>query len=688
MLILVGLLFNKVSEWEESRTRLKFQNQADHLAHALDVSFNGYLQKVRSIERFYAASTHVDRNEFHLFTRIALGEFPGIQALEWIPRVADAKRLKFESEAQKDGFSRFSFKERHDDGSMTPAQRRDEYFPVFYVEPLAGNAKALGFDLASSPARKAAMDKARDSGEMVATARIPLVQEKQSQYGFLVFYPIYEKGQQPDNLTLRRQELKGFALGVFRIGDMVNSALANLDKTNLQIRLLDHSAPVESQELFNLTGGFTAFAGLQLEVPLDMTGRQWVLIFAANREYAALHSTGYPWMVLAAGVVITALFGLFLMTLTERTSHIEELVRQRTAQLKDSESRMNAIFATAVEAIITIDEFGTIETVNIAATKLFGYSEEEMVAQNVKMLMPSPHREKHDMYLERYKQTGVAKIIGKAREVEGQRKDGSTVPLELSVSDVKLAGRKIFTGILHDLTERKKSDRLKNEFVSTVSHELRTPLTSIQGSLGLIRGGAVGELTDKMANLIEVAHRNSTRLVRLINDILDLEKIEAGKMEFQLQRQELSPLVHQALETNQAYADKHGVKLFIKEDLPGAEASVDSDRFAQIMANLISNAVKFSPSSGTVEISLTRDDGLLKIAVKDHGQGIPASFRERIFSKFSQADGSDTRKTGGTGLGLAICQVILDNMGGRIEFETETGVGTTFYFYLPELSQV
>ncbi len=229
------------------------------------------------------------------------------------------------------------------------------------------------------------------------------------------------------------------------------------------------------------------------------------------------------------------------------------------------------------------------------------------------------------------------------------------------------------------------ASRVKSEFLATMNHELRTPLTSLQGSLGLVIGGVAGQLPEKAASLIEIAHRNSDRLVRLINDILDIEKIEAGKMVFNLQRYDLVALIQQAIEVNQAYAGMFGVSLVFHAPAAGADARVDADRFAQVMANLISNAAKFSHENGSVEVSCRHTKGRIRVAVADHGPGIPEEFRSHLFEKFSQADSSDTRQKGGTGLGLSICKAIVERMHGTIGYATESGAGTTFYVNLPEI---
>lgn len=235
-----------------------------------------------------------------------------------------------------------------------------------------------------------------------------------------------------------------------------------------------------------------------------------------------------------------------------------------------------------------------------------------------------------------------------------------------------------------DITESKKVERLKNEFVSTVSHELRTPLTSIRGALGLIGGGMVGTIPAKANELLEIATNNCDRLIYLINDILDIEKIEAGRMDFKMNAHLLEEMIDKAITANQGYAEKFNVSYKYDNHSEGTEVYVDDNRLIQVVTNFLSNAAKFSPQEETIDIvtELVEKDQV-KISVHDKGPGIDTAFQKRIFSKFAQADSSDTRRKGGTGLGLSISKAIIEQMGGEIGFDTEIGQGTTFYCILP-----
>jgi len=357
--------------------------------------------------------------------------------------------------------------------------------------------------------------------------------------------------------------------------------------------------------------------------------------------------------------------------------------KQAEQDVRDRESRIQAIVDTVVDGIVTINEKGIVETFNPAAEKLFGYAHEEVIGHNVNILMPGPYTDEHDSYLDNYLKSGEARVIGIGREVVGKRKNGSTFPMELAVSEMQVGEQRMFTGIVRNITERKKIDRLKNEFVSTVSHELRTPLTSIRGALSLVLGKSADGFSDKTRHMLEVADRNSERLTLLINDILDLEKIESGSLDFELKAEDLISLAQSAVEANEGYARQHGVKLQYESAIDKAVVKVDSHRLLQVFANLISNAVKFSRQNDIVEIGIKNSNGGYRVSVQDYGRGIPEKFQAKIFQRFSQVDSSDSREKGGTGLGLSITKAIVEHHNGSINFESEQDKGTIFYFDIP-----
>lgn len=359
------------------------------------------------------------------------------------------------------------------------------------------------------------------------------------------------------------------------------------------------------------------------------------------------------------------------------------LIKQVEMAREEQAHHTQTILDNVLDGIITINARGIVTTFNMAAEKIFGFTANEVVGQNVKILMPEPYHSQHDSYLSNYLTSGEARVIGIGREVSGRRKDGSVFPMELAVSEIQHQGESLFIGMVRDITERKRVERMKSEFVATVSHELRTPLTSISGALGLLNGGALGTMPAQAQHLIDIANKNSQRLTHLINDLLDMEKMVAGKLHFDMQVQPLMPLVEQALVANERYGAQYQVTYVVTQRVDDVAVNVDSQRLMQVLSNFLSNAAKFSPAGGRVEVAVQRHGEWLRISIHDHGSGIPDEFLSRIFQKFSQADSSDTRQKGGTGLGLAITKELVERMGGKVGFQTAKGNGTTFYFELP-----
>lgn len=348
----------------------------------------------------------------------------------------------------------------------------------------------------------------------------------------------------------------------------------------------------------------------------------------------------------------------------------EEQLRLQSAAL---ESAANAVVITDVE--------GRIIWVNEAFSEFTGYERDKVIGSNPRILKSGHHD--NDFYKTLW-DTVLSGEVWQG-EIVNRRKDGSHYSEEQTITPVENEAGEIthFVAIKQDITERKKIERMKSEFVSTVSHELRTPLTSIRGSLGLLTGGVAGDLSDQARKLIEIACNNSDRLVRLINDILDMEKIESGKMQFGLRPIDLAPLVRDAVAANEGFAREHKVSIVEQNELDRARVLADPDRLTQVITNLVSNAAKFSPDGGAIQLRVQAHAKGVRISVIDQGPGIPKEFQGRIFAKFSQADSSDTRQKGGTGLGLSISKAIVEKLNGEISFTTKAGEGTEFHVDLP-----
>ena len=239
------------------------------------------------------------------------------------------------------------------------------------------------------------------------------------------------------------------------------------------------------------------------------------------------------------------------------------------------------------------------------------------------------------------------------------------------------------TELLKAKEDAEKANATKSEFLALASHELRTPLTSIKGSLALMADGAIGSVSENSKDMLTIANRNTDRLIHLVNDILDMERIETGNLEYKFNPLNLANLVTEAVETNMGYAEQYGVAFFLDEMDPNTMVQGDNDRLTQVVANLLSNAAKFSPEKGEITISVTSRDGTARVSIADFGPGIPEDRRDHIFDRFTQVDSSNSRAKGGTGLGLNISRSIIESHGGHIDYESEVGVGSEFFFTLP-----
>lgn len=392
---------------------------------------------------------------------------------------------------------------------------------------------------------------------------------------------------------------------------------------------------------------------------------------------AAREALRWRTLVLLLGLIVLLGLSAFLVA---RSQAAKQAALRRS---QDLAARLEAIFDSAKDGMIVLNPSGSIESINPAAAAMFGFTAEGLLRRDIGALFEvAPDRGQVETFLRRLA-ANRREIYGQIQEFVGRHLDGSTFPLEVSVSRVHLAGGALFLAILRDISERREVEQMKSEFVATVSHELRTPLTSIAGSLGLISGGAAGEVTPKVGRLIEIAHSNAARLVRLINDILDIEKIEAGRMQFDIRSLGLAPLLDAAIHQTAGFADEYGVSIRIDPFMPGARVLADEDRLMQVFTNLLSNAIKFSPRGETVTVRVVPLDRRYRISVVDRGEGIPEAFRNRIFEKFAQADGSDTRQKGGTGLGLSIVREIVVRLGGSVSFDSIEGEGSAFHVDLP-----
>lgn len=345
--------------------------------------------------------------------------------------------------------------------------------------------------------------------------------------------------------------------------------------------------------------------------------------------------------------------------------------KQAENELRQSEELKGAILESATDSIMRLNEQGDILSFNSSTCKMFGYSAAEMLGKGIEELVPGLVQELTN------------NKFNVASQFTGIKKDRENFAIEVNLSRLGLEGQPMFVCIIRDITERKKIEEMKNEFITMVSHELRTPLTSIKGAISLLLERDNLDASDSK-KLLDIAYKNCERLIRLINDILDVEKIEAGKMDFKFERVNLKDLLQETVKANSQFADKFKVHFKI-EQIINAPILGDYDRLTQVVTNLLSNAAKFSHENGQISISLVPFDHKFRVIIRDYGAGLPLEFQPKIFGKFVQVDSSTVRGVSGTGLGLNICKAIIDKHQGHLGFISKEGEGSTFYFDLPDI---
>jgi PAS domain S-box-containing protein len=685
------VLFLLASRWEQDRLRVAFNQRAETVATNVETGIDGYLQFLRAIERFYVISGSVDRHKFHQFVQTALRDFPGLAALSWNPRVRDATRASFEAAVRREGYPGFRIMEHDAEGRLRPAARRDEYIVVTYIEPYAGNEAVLGYDIDSDARRRAAIERAHDSGATVATGRIRLVQEPGEQWGILLLQPVYRDGEALNDPESRRRALQGFAAGVLRMSSIVRAAMPVADSHGMSLRFLDESAPQPERALYEINAGVAtpAAEALRFDHVFEAAGRSYRIVALPTPAYLAARPALVAWSVLAASLVFCALLEAFLLFVTGRAAHVARLVEERTRELRDSRERLALAIEGSNQALFDWDVVTGKVVLGEQWSRIIGGGDGSLVTS-----MKDFQSLVHPDDLAQTRQQGADLVRGQRSVYHVEhRVHTATGGWVWISSQAKVVGRDAagratrVAGTNVDITERKEIEHLKNSFIAAVSHELRTPLNAIIGITEmLIEDARDLKRGEEEIEPLERVLRAGRHLLALINDILDLSKIEAGKMELYFDSFSIAPLVEDVVKTIQPLAQKNGNQLVVDCSADIGTMHSDQTRVQQALLNLVSNANKFT-ERGKITISARRaaEDGgaWITLAVTDTGIGMTPELMGRLFQEFVQADATTHIKYGGTGLGLVISRRLSQMMGGDITVESEVGQGSTFTIRLP-----
>jgi PAS domain S-box-containing protein len=707
---------------ERNETKERFYRAAESNVSLLDQGLDAYMIVLQSLAAFHDASEVITRQAFSRFVNGFLTRYPGIQALEWIPRVPASSRASYEESARRDGFPGFQITERNAHGEIALASERSEYFPVYYVEPYARNEAALGFDLASNSIRFAALSASRDTGKIVATAPITLVQETASEKGLLVFVPRYRNGAVSDSIETRRAKLTGFFLAVFRIEDLVHHCLGYHKANGIAFYLFDaagsrggellhfHSSGEDSALLASTVASSRLRAGLHYEKTLRVGERNWqILCVPVSSKFSVIPGWG-AWISLIGGLLFTGLVVGYIWVIQDSSvrtrSHIEEQIKlqneleEEIAQRQRSQSVLRA-FEQSMRLLIESSPIGILVArdgqyvyVNRAFVRMLGYDgPDDIIGLAVENLYSLED-------IKRIKQQSRDGLEDTAvpsyHEAKVLRKSGDPFDADVWLTMIDYEGQPSILGFVTDVSEAKK---LRNQLLQAqkmealgtlaggIAHDFNNLLTIILGYSELILSGKDGSDRDyeDLSKVIEAA-RTAADVIRQI--LAFSRKAETQPRPINLNskveqvRQMLSRLIPRIID----------VQINLDPDLP--IVNVDPPQIDQVLINLAVNARDAMPDGGTLMIetkAVLLDDAYCRchieakagphvlLTVSDTGIGIEAASIDRIFEPFYT-----TKKSGqGSGLGLAMVYGIVKNHGGHITCESEPRKGTAFKIYLP-----
>lgn len=839
-LVVTAAVSFSISQNLKLKHRQELETDSLQILHDVRSRMDSYVALLRGGAGLFAVNQWVTRDEFHDYVaRLHVFQFyPGVQGIGFAYRVTPSSRAKLISRLDEQGITDFE---------IQADPQAQEMFPIVYLEPLnERNRVALGYDMYGDSIRRLAMDRARDTGKASATSRVTLVQEIDSdkQPGFLIYVPVYVTPRIPVTLQERRAKVEGFIYSPFRARDLLQGILARRTNSPVHYAVFSGKEPRRADLLFSSTeivpeGDLQP--GERMEM-LDVAGHPWTIRFwprersmhgasrllpavpvagvllsfmlfhliraeakarkkleIAARELRAsevalraseeLHRTVSETAsdaivtidehsaILSVNPAVERIFGYppaevigkpitFLMPERFRERHRSSLSRfvatgtrhipwesidlpglhrdghevpleisfgmfKREGKLfftgvirdvsarkkaeqafRDSSERLRAILQTAAEGIITIDERGVIEMMNPAAERIFGYPLAEAVGQDVSILMPASDRERNDIHLEHYIRTGDAGIVASGQEIMGRRKDGTIFPLHLSISEVRLADKRLFAGFVHDITERRKTEEAVNNlnrdletrvrertaalresyeqmetFTYTVAHDLRAPLRAMQGFAALLLEEYSARLDEAGADHVRRIMRASKRMDSLIQDLLAYSQLSRSDLKFE--NINLRAVVDAALHSLWDDLETRNAKATVEIRADTGMVVGHPATLEHIIANLVSNGVKFVARDVQPRVRLysePAEGGRIRLWVEDNGIGIAPDYQERIFRIFERLHGIEAYP--GTGMGLALVKKGIERMRGQVGVQSEPGKGSRFWIELPAAKKI
>jgi PAS domain S-box-containing protein len=678
---LVVIFFICTNAWEQDRIKLEFKRRTDHLAQQLQENLDNHILVLRSVENLYASSVPINRQQFKTFVSRWFSRHPGIRAVSWSPRILDSERANYEQAARQDGLNNFQITEQSPQGQLVRAARRAEYIPVYYLESVRGIGRALGFDAASDPTRRDALDRARDTGRPTATDPLRLIQDIEHEGGFVVFLPVYRPGRPQNSLQERRLNLKGYVSGAFRIRDMMNTALKGAKVEDIEIRLYDarggekkrllyehRSKEPESQDPPVKASEGIKKAPLQRVVPFEIAGRRWIVQFAPTKQYLIAQRGWQAWSVLAGGLFFTGLLGGFLLILTGHTAKLQaintdlekEITERKRAE--DAVAQLAAIVESSDDSIIGTTPEGIIRNWNKGAEIIYGYSAEEVQGLPISVLYPPDRSDELPWLLEKVKQgEPVAQY-----ETVRIRKGGAQVDVSLTLSPMKDASGKItgIASITRDISARKRAETELQRLQHVAAMRERTRLARDLHDNVLQSLAVAGLNLEAAIQGLKVDPKVAREQLRGVQDLIVREQQELRAFIDELKFATLVPgeidfkfgyLLQQLAKTVE---QQWHLRVELKMD--GFDAQVPAvlaREIYQIIREGLVNAARHAHAS-VVEVDLKADDRNARVTISDNGCGFP--FRGHY----------DDAALSSTGLGPAVIKSRVASLGGALNIDS------------------
>ena len=726
-ILVSSFLFVVVKNWEQKDQQLKFESVVKGYANAVRNSLNANVEALKFFGDFFDNSTHVSRQEFSSFANSVLPRYPGIQAFSWNPLVPHSERASYESLAREEGLDNFKFTERAEENRLVTAGHREDYVVVYYIEPLETNKPALGFDIASNPARLKAITKGFDTAELSATDRITLVQESGDQPGILLLLPIYRQGFSLNTIEERFENRRGFVVEVLRIGDVIEAALQGFADRGINLYLYDLSADEKKRFLYYRPSRLSEMPeqpmaeeamqkGLRWNQTFDFAGRQWKMLMSPSSYYLKSQKMWQAWIVLLSSLFLTFTLAFYLFKKLRYTAEIERKVsqelrtnqqlaaevserRQAEAALRESEARYRELFVSNPHPMWIYDlETLAFLDVNDAAMTHYGYSREDFLAMTIKDIRPA---EDVPRLLDNVHHVGDG--LDKAGVWRHIRKDGSIIEVEITSHALLLDQRRTELVLVNDITDRRRIEAEREKLQAQLLHAQKME------SVGRLAGGVAHDFNNMLGVILGRAEMMFMGIKPGDPYYEDLQEIyKAAQRSADLTRQLLAfarkqTIAPKALDLNDTVEGMlkmlrrligEDIDLVWKPDTFLWPVKVDPAQVDQVLANLCVNARDAIFGIGKVTIETNnvffdqaycashaeaKPGQYVMLAVSDDGCGMDKKTLENLFEPFFT-----TKEVGeGTGLGLAMIYGIVKQNDGFINVTSEPGQGTTFKLYFP-----